>query len=472
MLFGTGSLMIVQAAAGTVAVPASVSCTVRHARPMGGRREGFPPRQADGDWPATRMCLGTVLDMLSRCTIHSGEPGHPARADSWRGAPARLAWRTAGGHMAATLARHRGRGRRGGWRQRATAGWTSAVVHIRERHDLLSLWLIWLSASTSSGLVGLAVVWGVSSWSLARYLERSRDPGGSPGWGRPRPQRSTRQRTACRDRPGRHHRRGRRRHACGGDRRGLPGIAGCRSRSVADRRRQRRVVAAAAPGGVFGPTRRPRWRQLRTIGQRTPGADRPLPAVRGRSVTCWSTICKNASPPSTTRAWIRWPTSSANFWADLGAPSPRYRQPEPAPRGRDRVEAAAAHQDHGPPRRATRCLSLRGSPTEHTLLAVRALYLDLARWAVEDPARWAPWAAPCPVSKADVNSRKEERQRKSRMDARTRERLPVLPVLVAPPPGTRRTASTLHAARHAEPGSCSALPATPRPDRRPQAAAC
>ena len=66
----------------------------------------------------------------------------------------------------------------------------------------------------------------------------------------------------------------------------------------------------------------------------------------------------------------------------------------------------------------------------HTLAAVRALYLDLAQWALEDPARWAPWVAPCPVSKADLNSRKETRHRKSRMDARTRERLPLLPVLI------------------------------------------
>ncbi len=61
---------------------------------------------------------------------------------------------------------------------------------------------------------------------------------------------------------------------------------------------------------------------------------------------------------------------------------------------------------------------------------MRALYLDLAQWAVEDPARWAPWAVPSPVTKADINHRKEARHRKSRMDARTRERQPVLPTLI------------------------------------------
>ena len=64
------------------------------------------------------------------------------------------------------------------------------------------------------------------------------------------------------------------------------------------------------------------------------------------------------------------------------------------------------------------------------LTPVRAFYLDLAHWAVEEPSRWAVWVAPCPVGEEEVNRRKAKRRRKSRMDARTRERLPALPVLV------------------------------------------
>jgi len=75
------------------------------------------------------------------------------------------------------------------------------------------------------------------------------------------------------------------------------------------------------------------------------------------------------------------------------------------------------------------------------LMRVRALYLDIAQWAVEDPARWAAWVAPCPISGAEVQKAKERRHRKARMDQRTRERLPVLPVLVRtakrPAPGGR-----------------------------------
>jgi hypothetical protein len=64
------------------------------------------------------------------------------------------------------------------------------------------------------------------------------------------------------------------------------------------------------------------------------------------------------------------------------------------------------------------------------LMAVRGFYLDLAQWAAEDPARWGPWATPCPISEAELITKKTVSRRKARMDQRTRERLPVLPLLV------------------------------------------
>ena len=76
------------------------------------------------------------------------------------------------------------------------------------------------------------------------------------------------------------------------------------------------------------------------------------------------------------------------------------------------------------------------------LTPVRAFYLDLAQWAVDDPGRWAQWAVPCPIGRAETIQGKVQRHRKSRMDARTRERLPVLPVLV-------RSAASQHAAARA-----------------------
>src|SRR6478609_7484769 len=79
-----------------------------------------------------------------------------------------------------------------------------------------------------------------------------------------------------------------------------------------------------------------------------------------------------------------------------------------------------------------------GEVVEHTverinyrecLTPVRAFYLDLAHWSVEDPARWVPWVAPCPIGEEEINRKKAHRRRNARIDARTRERLPVLPTL-------------------------------------------
>ena len=87
------------------------------------------------------------------------------------------------------------------------------------------------------------------------------------------------------------------------------------------------------------------------------------------------------------------------------------------------------------------------------LIPVRAFYLDLAQWAADDPARWAIWSVPCPVSGEEISQRKFQRQRKARMDARTRERLPVLPVLVRTTSERRQAAEALlAAARQAQPG--------------------
>jgi hypothetical protein len=85
--------------------------------------------------------------------------------------------------------------------------------------------------------------------------------------------------------------------------------------------------------------------------------------------------------------------------------------------------------------------------------AVRAFYLDIAQWAMEDPAQWGPWGAPCPIRAEDLVRQKELRSRKSRMDQRTRERLPLLPMLVARVDKERiKTAACLQAATAAAPG--------------------
>ncbi|MET8824316.1 site-specific integrase [Streptomyces sp. NPDC004610] len=85
---------------------------------------------------------------------------------------------------------------------------------------------------------------------------------------------------------------------------------------------------------------------------------------------------------------------------------------------------------------------------------MRAFYLDLAQGAAEDPARWGSWAAPSPVTSAEANQKKYQRRVKAQMDQRTRERLPVLPLLVSTSQRNRlKAAAVLAAARQAEPGT-------------------
>ncbi|MEV5500390.1 site-specific integrase [Nonomuraea fuscirosea] len=88
------------------------------------------------------------------------------------------------------------------------------------------------------------------------------------------------------------------------------------------------------------------------------------------------------------------------------------------------------------------------------LMRVRAFYLDLAHWAAEEPGRWGPWVVRCPISDDEIRKVKERKHRKARMDQRTRERLPVLPVLVNTANRRRLTAAELlRSAQATEPGA-------------------
>ncbi|WIX85717.1 site-specific integrase [Amycolatopsis sp. DG1A-15b] len=64
------------------------------------------------------------------------------------------------------------------------------------------------------------------------------------------------------------------------------------------------------------------------------------------------------------------------------------------------------------------------------LVFVRAFYEDIARWAADDPARWAQWVAPCPIKASEVTRKKTQARVKARMDQRTRTQLPLLPALL------------------------------------------
>jgi integrase len=143
------------------------------------------------------------------------------------------------------------------------------------------------------------------------------------------------------------------------------------------------------------------------------------------------------------------------FWADLEAHNPgidslflpnevahAWKQRLRTMPRKVRTEAGASTEITVPRMSYRECLT-----------PVRAFYLDLAHWAVEDPGRWAAWVAPCPIGEEEGVSRKATRQRKARMDARTRQRLPVLPSLVAAVNRHRKAAADLlEVARRVEPG--------------------
>ncbi len=143
------------------------------------------------------------------------------------------------------------------------------------------------------------------------------------------------------------------------------------------------------------------------------------------------------------------------FWKDLETRNPGISSLRLAP------DVAAAWKL----RLATKTVPARGPAGQVTeitaarmdtlscLTAVRAFYLDIAQWALDDPARWGPWAAPCPIRREEVGPARRDARRKSRMDQRTRERLPVLPTLVAAAEhNLRHTAAMLAAAAAAAPG--------------------
>ena len=139
------------------------------------------------------------------------------------------------------------------------------------------------------------------------------------------------------------------------------------------------------------------------------------------------------------------------FWADLEAHHPGIDSLQ-LPRD---VAAAWKQRVLTRPKATTDGGQVSGPRLDgrSVLTAVRAFYLDLAEWADDDPARWGPWAVRCPVSASDASHKKARAHRKSRMDTRTRERLPVLPTLVAWVAAERaRTAELLAAAEQTRPG--------------------
>lgn len=143
------------------------------------------------------------------------------------------------------------------------------------------------------------------------------------------------------------------------------------------------------------------------------------------------------------------------FWKDLEVHHPGISSLRLPPdiaaawKQRIRVKPVRALGGHG----GTAGVTEERKGAADVLITVRAFYLDLSQWALDDPTRWGPWAVPCPVRADDVQHKKMVSRRKARMDQRTRERLPVLPTLAAAVDKARQDAAAiLAAARLAQPG--------------------
>jgi integrase len=209
--------------------------------------------------------------------------------------------------------------------------------------------------------------------------------------------------------------------------------------------------------GVLGSQAPATLRELRTAGQRTPDQMIDRFGITCRPVRDLLVDYLRERQPALDYSSLESLAQYLGglFWADLERHHP----------GIDSLRLAPQVADAWKQRLRTVTRTIRaadGGVTQTTvprvsyrecLTPVRAFYLDLACWAVEDPARWGPWVVPCPVGTEEINRRKDKRRRKARMDARTRERLPVLPVLIATAErGRKQAAELLQAARQAPHG--------------------
>lgn len=424
-------------------------------------RTRFPPRPAAADWPATRKSRQEVFRQLTSAPFvlekansqqirRNGvsllldwledQPGRTWQ-ERWQASEAEaagVAWRDVPAKWL------HDRGHHAGWRQGALTG--AVVVAICA--NVVRPSLAWLVA----GAVG-------KNGALVRHLARSRDPEGF-----------TRLRALCHRDPAVSaaagsltlYRSALLVAAKGGT---LTEISIGDVLELLDAEADaRRVTSGTAvfyrilhQMGIFGDQAPETLRQLRTTGQRTPEEliDRYRLActpVRDLLVD----YLRERQPALDYTSLEALANYLGNlFWADIELHHPginSLRLP---------AEVSAAWKQ----RLRTMTKTIRTETGEKAKVAiprvnyrecltpVRAFYLDLAQWAVEDPARWGPWVAPCPVGEEEINRRKAKRQRKSRMDARTRELLPALPALVRAVDQRRKAADVLlQAARLAHPG--------------------
>ena len=110
-----------------------------------------------------------------------------------------------------------------------------------------------------------------------------------------------------------------------------------------------------------------------------------------------------------------------NFWSTVEDINPGQADLRLTEETYQQWRAAIAFRGDGKPRLGV----------DTILIAVRALYLDIQAWAAQEPARWARWAAPCPIPSREMRGGAQRRRRtRERIADRIRRRQPLLPALV------------------------------------------
>ena len=435
------------------------------ARPSKARRESartaFPPRPAVTDWPATRQDRDEAFERLTSGIFvldNEGSQERRRRALKWfldwlSGQPGETwqqRWMASGADAAG-----------GNWRQEPIA-WQRE--HGRESR--------WLRAELSGALVASVcgdlvrpslaclVAGGAGKGALTRSLARTRDPGGF-----------ARIRALCDADP----------HvsaeAVSLTLRRTAEIIAAKGGMVADitvgdvlELMDREAEHFTCPVrdhkvfyrmlrelGIFGDEAPERLRAFRTAGQLTPEELVDRYHLQCKPVRDLIVDYLRERQPAVDYTSLKMLSYylAQRFWADLEEHNP----------GIDSLHLTAEAAGAWKQRQRTKPQIITAPDGERTVVTaerigyrqcltpVRAFYLDLSQWAIEDPARWAQWAAPCPVGQEEISQRKFARHRKARMDARTRERLPVLPVLARTVYERRKNAAALlEAARRAQPG--------------------
>ena len=430
---------------------------------------GFPPRPVPGSWPATRLPNDEVVVLLTSPPVVAGKAGTQRQRAvgvelllEWlRARPGETwqqRWLSAEPEVSGTA-----------WRRVRTA-WSAARPRAASWHpDMVS---VALRLAVSADIVRPSFAWllsgTVGNGSLVRTLAATRGPEGFA--------RLAEHCDRQRDVPAKPRAHTLYRAALVMAAKG--GVLG--EVTAGDALELFEAEAGTAGGlswgsaffyrmlhetGVLGEGAPPTLRQLRTVGQRTPE----------QLIDRYHLVCRPVRDLLVDYLKERQPaldynslTSLANllgrcFWADLEAHHPGISslhlstEVASAWKARLRTVAKKARAATG---ETTEVVASRLSYRE-CLTPVRAFYLDLAEWALEGPGRWGPWVAPSPVKQDEGVQRKQARQRKARMDQRARERLPVLPSLVAALDGRRKTAQALlGAACRAQPGEAFAVAGT------------